>query len=337
MGKIDFIQFIGTQRSGSNLLRLMLNQHPDISAHHPPHLLRTFVPLLPCYGDLSSRGNRRQLVEDMVAWVQHNPVPWRLENFDIERLSQRSSDITDILVGIYNAMMEQDKASIFCCKSTFNVFYSSLLERNYKPLYLYLYRDGRDVSVSFKKAIVGPKHIYSIAEKWHQEQEESLSIIKTLSPNRYVQVSYEQLIHDPEIVLKTICKRLGVDYDTRMLEYHVSEESRITAESGNMWKNVARPIIKQNQNKFRNELSDEEIEIFESVAGNSLTILGYQVINTEFRKLSEEEIKSFGEEDVKLRKVAEQNSDPHDVALRQPQRDLLKFIQKRAKASLIQC
>ena len=33
------IFMIGTQRSGSNLLRLMVNQAPDIAAPHPPHIL----------------------------------------------------------------------------------------------------------------------------------------------------------------------------------------------------------------------------------------------------------------------------------------------------------
>jgi hypothetical protein len=46
------IQFIGTQRSGSNLLRVMLNQLPEISAPHPPHILKTFFPLLPLYGNI---------------------------------------------------------------------------------------------------------------------------------------------------------------------------------------------------------------------------------------------------------------------------------------------
>ncbi len=32
------IFMIGTQRSGSNLLRLMLNQLPEIAAPHPPSL-----------------------------------------------------------------------------------------------------------------------------------------------------------------------------------------------------------------------------------------------------------------------------------------------------------
>ena len=41
------IFMIGTQRSGSNLFRLMLNQLPEIAAPHPPHILIRLMPLRP--------------------------------------------------------------------------------------------------------------------------------------------------------------------------------------------------------------------------------------------------------------------------------------------------
>ena len=51
------IFMIGTQRSGSNLLRLMLNELPRIAAPHPPHILQRLMPLVPNYGDLEQREN----------------------------------------------------------------------------------------------------------------------------------------------------------------------------------------------------------------------------------------------------------------------------------------
>ncbi|MFN3841558.1 MAG: hypothetical protein ACK4RF_12705, partial [Cyclobacteriaceae bacterium] len=71
------IQFVGTQRSGSNLLRVMLNQLPEISAPHPPHILKTFFPLLFNYGNLDDDGNFYRLVSDICDWVNKNPVPWQ--------------------------------------------------------------------------------------------------------------------------------------------------------------------------------------------------------------------------------------------------------------------
>ena len=51
---------IGTQRSGSNLLRLMLNQLSDIASPHPPHILERMFPLMDHYGDLDKDENYKK-------------------------------------------------------------------------------------------------------------------------------------------------------------------------------------------------------------------------------------------------------------------------------------
>jgi hypothetical protein len=58
------IQIIGTQRSGSNLLRVILDQSDQIASPHPPHILTTFIPLLPLYGPLNEL-SYMQLVSDV--------------------------------------------------------------------------------------------------------------------------------------------------------------------------------------------------------------------------------------------------------------------------------
>ena len=90
------IQFIGTQRSGSNLLRLMLNQHQGISAPHPPHILRTFMSLISQYGDLKVRKNRFTLVDDVCRWVECNPVEWSLVNFDRDEITDKITSLLDL-------------------------------------------------------------------------------------------------------------------------------------------------------------------------------------------------------------------------------------------------
>src|SRR5438445_5132235 len=70
------IFMIGIQRSGSNLLRLMLNELPEIAAPHPPHILQRMMPLVPRYGDLGKNKTFSLLVDDVCRLVERNPVPW---------------------------------------------------------------------------------------------------------------------------------------------------------------------------------------------------------------------------------------------------------------------
>ena len=51
------IQMIGTQRSGSNMLRLMFHELDGVTAPHPPHILERVVPLIAAFGDLSVPAN----------------------------------------------------------------------------------------------------------------------------------------------------------------------------------------------------------------------------------------------------------------------------------------
>ena len=66
MNTIQGIQMIGTQRSGSNLLRVMLDGIREIAAPHPPHILQRFLPLLPKYGDLTDQSNFYRLAQEDV-------------------------------------------------------------------------------------------------------------------------------------------------------------------------------------------------------------------------------------------------------------------------------
>ena len=73
---------IGTQRSGSNLFRVMLNQLPEVASPHPPHILTRLMPLVPTYGDLSDPNTFALLIDDACRLVELNPVEWEGVHLD---------------------------------------------------------------------------------------------------------------------------------------------------------------------------------------------------------------------------------------------------------------
>lgn len=331
------IQFIGTQRSGSNLLRLMLNQLPEISAPHPPHILKTFFPILGQYGDLNTDGNFMQLAADVCAWVNENPVPWEGVTFYPDKIVDRCATHTllELFVRIYEAKAAQDGARYWCCKSMESVnFISELEAAGINPFYIYIYRDGRDVALSFLKAIVGPKHVYFLAKKWKEEQQMAIQASRSVHPDRFITVRYEDLIHDPRKVVKTMCQKLGVAFSEDVFEYYHSHESLNTATSGQMWKNVVKPIMSGNHDKFRSELTIEQLTIFERVAGDELMALGYETIF--WPDITQEPFTVTELESFKLAAAQEYRNVIHqagsdELERRKPQEDLLKQIMGRPK------
>jgi hypothetical protein len=328
------VQMIGTQRSGSNLLRLMLNQLEGVSAPHPPHILERFFPLLPTYGDLSIPGNFTQLVEDVCKLIEFNPVPWTGLELNAQAIIARCKLplLTEVFRVIYEMRAESEHAGIWICKSMVNIRFADQLEENgMNPLYIHLYRDGRDVALSFKKAIVGEKHIYHIAKQWKEEQDASLELAAKIGSSRILKVRYEDLLHHPVKELKKICSFIGAEYNPVAMDYYHSEESHKTALSGVMWENVEKPVIANNFNKFKKELSPEDILLFEQVAGDTLEKLGYQRTfpNNGIHIFTSEEIKSFNELNTKLKKEARLKQKPGDIEKRRKQEKLLHEIKAR--------
>lgn len=329
------IFMIGTQRSGSNLLRLMLNQLPEIASPHPPHILSRMMPLLPRYGDLAQPSAFARLVDDVCRLVELNPVPWEGVTLDRADVAARcrAPNLVAVFGAVYDVMAETNGAQTWCCKSLQNVFYAGDIEAYYPDArYVYLYRDGRDVAVSFRKAVVGEKHFYHIAKEWHETQQIALALRGRIPRQRFFSVSYEQLTGAAEKTAHDLCAFLDLPYRDAMLDFHRSEEAKRAAASSNLWGNVSNPLMTNNTRKFLKEASEADIRVFEAVAGDSLEQLGYERVFKQDRllRLSPDEIRGFDAENKRLKDETKQKVDPADLERRNRQEQLLKEIAARA-------
>ncbi len=335
------IVMIGTQRSGSNLMRLMLNQIPSIEAPHPPHILQRLMPLLPSYDDLSDSTVFSQLVDDVCRLVELNPVPWEGVVLDREDITARctQNSLVAVFSAVYDVLAETRGAQTWCCKSLANVHYISEID-NYLPnaKYLYLYRDGRDVACSFKKAVVGQKHFYHIAQDWAKAQRAALKMREKFDYSQFFSIIYEALTASTEQSLKDLCAFLRVDYHPSMMSFHQSNEAKSTASSSSLWNNVTKPIMNQNTRKFLKQATEEEVKIFELVAGDVLDALSYERTQTspnETANFSADEITQFDAENQRLKAQVKQNMDADDRERRARQAALLEEIKERRSLAAV--
>jgi len=331
------IFMIGTPRSGANLLRLMLNELPRIAAPHPPHILQRLMPLMPNYGDLENKENFAQLIEDACRLVELNPVPWEgvtLDRADIERRSRRRT-LMGVYEAVYDAMAAAWEARSWCCQSLANIAYLPQIEAHFRsPRYIYLHRDGRDVAVSSRKVVTGEKHFYHLAREWATTQLLAIGMRERIGSNRFFSISYESLTSQPELSMRQLCKFLGVRFSPSMLEFYKSDEARRAAESSDLWSNVVRPIMADNTRKFLHEASEEDIRLFESVAGNVLTALGYELARIPRgakRIISEEDIGRFDTENRRLKEEALRRTNAESLVRLDRQTTLVHEIRLRGQ------
>lgn len=270
---------LGSRRSGSNLLRVMLNQNPRLSAPHPPHLLHGFTPLLAHYGDLAREENWRALVDDVVGYANLNPVPLLAggEPLDARKVAARcrAPSLVWLHDAIYSEIMDSHGKTAWVCKSNDNIHYLEEIEAAFgdSARYIYLCRDGRDVSLSFRKAPIGPKHPYLCATEWSQTQQRMLAWESRVRP-RVMRIHYEALTAQPEATSRALCAFLEVPFDPIMLEAHNSGEAARTAGQSRLWANLTRPVQAGNSGKWRQD-SLHNVQQFERGAGPVLAALGY--------------------------------------------------------------
>lgn len=333
------IFMIGTQRSGSNLLRLMINQLPEIAAPHPPHILERMMPVQKLYGDLALNINFLDLVNDICTLVELNPVPWQGVSLDRDDIAVRSRtrDVMGVYEAVYDVMAETWGAGEWCCKSLANIKYLPEIESHFNEArYIYLHRDGRDVAMSFKKAVVGEKHVYHIAREWAFTQKMALAMEPNLPPSRFFRISYEKIVSQPEQSMRALCRFLGVAYNDSMMNFHESDEAKRAAQSSSLWNQVAMPIRSGNTGKFLSEASAEEVQIFETVAGDVLEQLGYTLhSNIDIKKsyIPRGQIELFDRENAQMNSMVQGTMDNADRERRDRQVALIRGIIARRNSA----
>ena len=177
---------VGSQRSGSSWLRCNLDTQKDISGPQPPHILKSYYPILKKFGDLSLDANFKNLVTSICDYIEATPIQWTDKNndaikFDREEVFDKCKHNRSLLQ-IFEVVMDKhaemnDKKTWICKSMSYAKYYKELREHFGKRLrFIYLYRDPRDVCLSFKNSPIGERHYFKIAETWANLQKNCIAI-----------------------------------------------------------------------------------------------------------------------------------------------------------------
>ena len=276
---MDPIFIIGTERSGTNLLRLILDSHSKITIPHPPHIMKLFFGLEPLYGDLGRDRNFRRLIGDVTGMVHRHPYPWGIV-LDREEIFRKAGerDLLHVYYQIYEQYRESRNKSRWGCKSTFMMRHVARIRQFWPSAkFIYMVRDCRDVVVSARESIFCHYNAYYTARLWKDEQQVGRYWLQKLSDREIFLLRYEDLLESPEASVKALCVFLEEPYEEGMLRYFERSEAKKCSRLSKSWKNTARPIMKDNVLKFLKRLRPGEIELVEALAGMELDLFGYEL------------------------------------------------------------
>lgn len=276
------IFIVGTERSGSNLLRLILNAHSEIAIPHPPHIMRDFSPLLRFYGNLEKLSNFQNLVHDVVMVVNSHFAPWPFvvnEEVVFQRAHSKRS-LFSIYCTIYDLYLEHTKKKRWGCKSTFMYrHFHEICDQYAGAKFIHLVRDPRAVVASAKKSIFSAYQPQLEASLWLREQNE-IDDLKLADPHRekLMIVRYEDLVENPNVTVPKIMAFLGVSYESQQLDYFQSKEATVLSQLSESWKNCGEPISRDRIQLYQKELQSAEIELVETITEQKMQAYGYPLM-----------------------------------------------------------
>ena len=274
---------VGSPRSGTTLLRMMLDSHPDVAIPNETHFIG---PVARAW----SRGGENSLADSVEAMIGSNR--WADFGLDAQLLRTQCMEaepkspgaLLRLFYGAYSAMSGKPR---WGDKST---PYTSIMPTIFKLLpearFIHIIRDGRDATLSVLPLWFGPDTIEEGAHWWVKNVSAAL---RDAADVPYLEVRFEQLVVDPEPVLKQICTFVGLTYFPEMLAYGARAHARLgelkdidlqgqTVSAEKRRRNdplLAHKPDAGRAGRWRTEMTAEDRHRFEAIAGTLLEQLGY--------------------------------------------------------------
>ncbi len=279
---------VGATRSGTTLLRLMLDAHPQIAIPSETH----FIPEL-----IKAREKHGASPERMLEMLTSHRR-WGDFHIDADELAGRWAALPDLTGAaavreFFNVYGEKQGGPPRWGDKTPGYVKRMREIQEYLPeaRFIHLIRDGRDVALSILKQSFGPETIEAAAERWRgrvlrgRAQQPYLGF--------YMEVKFEDLVLDTEGQLRRICEFIELDFDPAMLGYHERAEDRLQEKARELPRGKGRDPqsaerrMKSHEKTFeppnpslvggyRTKMDAADQAAYEALAGDLLVELGYE-------------------------------------------------------------
>lgn len=269
---------VGAARSGTTMLRLMLNSHPELVIPGESYFLVPLMNELP----LDSRLSKSQ-VETAENIIIKSPrfATWRTT---CESLSASFSELTkptlaelvDVVFRLETAHTKKlrwgDKTPSYAtCIDKIRILFPS-------AKFIHIIRDGRDVSLSLKNVKWYGWTEFERAQFWSQTVHHAERSGAAMGNSNYLRLRYEDLVLKPEESLSRLCMFLDVSFDQGMLSFYEDAFHHLTqsAKDTGIHNKLIRPPRKTDVGRWRRESSLVHLLMFEAIAGQTMDQIGME-------------------------------------------------------------
>jgi hypothetical protein len=283
---------VGVPRSGTTMLRLMLDAHPDMAI--PPETY--FVTNLIEAGD--GGAGPEQLANVLVGhrrWgdlgIEETELRRRLNDIG----NPKGGDAVRVAFELYAQGRDKprwgDKTPAYL--TNIGQIHDALPEARF----VHLIRDGRDVALSVlrmpevDRPLRRPDSFGLVAKRWSRRIERAREQAERLP--HYIELRYEDLVREPEEALRSVCELIELPFTESMLEFHSGADERLQEMNRDLAARdelpaqsaegrlaphalAAEPPRGDRIGVWRTEMTADEVAEFEAEGGEMLRALGYE-------------------------------------------------------------
>jgi len=252
----------GCGRSGTTLVRVILDSHPNICCGPESSM---FLPVWPSARKLAARFEMpEQEVTELIAACDSH------------------AEFVDRFFARYGRSRQKPR---WAEKTPRNILHLDYVFEHFpNARFVHMIRDGRDTICSLRthprhKVVDGQlvelntRHpLGPCLDRWISNVGAGL---KYRSDPRYIEIRYEQLVAEPRETLVRLFEFLGEPFDERVLEYHRLQGQSRDARHFPQNPEATQAMYTKAVARWRKDLSPEEILIVKREAGPLLRELGY--------------------------------------------------------------
>lgn len=283
---------VGAPRSGTTLLRFMLDSHSqmaippetgflcedsiikraeDISCHEFYKIVTNYPPEMPAWSDFQ--------IPKKIFWKEL----CQIKSFTI---AEGFRTFYRVYASHFNKTRYGDKTPTYC-------FHLGDIETVLPEAhFIHILRDGRDVALSLRQNWFSPGSDMNILAAYWKDCVVSAQQ-QGLGCQHYIEIRYEDLIRNMRLVLEKICAFLDLPYDRAMERYYERTPQRLREHQsrfrsdGTLVVSHQRRLKQQHMTQFppdksrifywKEMMSLGERQTFECHAGELLKNLGYEI------------------------------------------------------------
>jgi len=242
--KNEIFYVCGALRSGSTLLHLMIDNH--LKLNNPGEFDFFF--------DQINKNGEEPSLKYYKSWLGTH----RIYNSKGLSFPESAISYSDVLDDFVQQLGMNNKKLILNIHRNFEHIPKYFPDAKY----IHLVRDPRDVAKS-SISMGWAGNVYFGVKHWLESELSWDKLTKVVKPENIHVLKYEDLVSDPYKTLDNLCKFIGVEFDSMMLNYHEnSTYEKLDPSLAFQWKK---------------RLSETEVRLVETKAGHRLKSLSYEM------------------------------------------------------------